>query len=198
MRQSFSLWVNWVLANTIGLATGLLLGYFVNSRIWFYPPLPDGLYLNLVDHYSMHKMVIIGAAIGLCIGVFEWLVIRRYISNAGLWIVASVLGWGIGVLIRELLSAQGEVFWIILAGIPVGIMQWLILRKTYYDIGLWAILSAIVNILIAIQIVPTPVFWPATGWWIYQSIFGLVRGAILGCVLVYLVGCPNQEELVDV
>ena len=71
------------------------------------------------------------ALIGASIGVCQWLVLRRRIHRAALWVLASILGWGMsGLVSGETISSQLDV--IALALLPptaASVAWWLLLDK---------------------------------------------------------------------
>ena len=40
--------------------------------------------------------VVSGAVGGAAIGILQWLVLRRQVSGAGWWVLASTMGWAVG------------------------------------------------------------------------------------------------------
>jgi len=85
-------------------------------------------------------------------GLAQGLVLRRHGFDAAWWIVATSLGWAVGILIAGSLifsldnSIQSnDVFrWIVpaafIAGGVVGIPQWVVLRRALPSVGWWWIL----------------------------------------------------------
>lgn len=132
------LWLWWTLASALGGAT---VGALEEGRFQFFATL---------------------VLTGPVIGVVQWLVIRRYIRAYGWWVVASTLGWCIGInfrfllvgilnpLIQSLWQEFGlwEVFWLSTVKEPVtltvyGASQWLILRCRLSHAGWWILASAV-------------------------------------------------------
>lgn len=74
-RYHVSAW--WIIFSTLGIAIGLGM---------------DAWYFGLVP-VSINGGIFIGAAVGLISGVAQWLVLRRSIQYAELWIGASVVSW---------------------------------------------------------------------------------------------------------
>ncbi len=74
----------WVLASTVGLPLGLALGGALGSAL---------------QSPSVQPIVVAPS-----IGAAQWLVLRRRVSRAGWWILASVLGWGGGAATAEALG----------------------------------------------------------------------------------------------
>ena len=110
------IWTQWVLATTVGWILGLVLGGEMG--------------------------------IGAFIGITQWLVLRRYFSGAGWWVLASGAGWiagwflitsglivppGAG-LINTMIA--GAVF-----GLTMGVAQWIVLRRWLKLASMWILLS---------------------------------------------------------
>lgn len=136
------LWLWWTLANALG---GALVGALENEGFQFFATL---------------------VLTGPVIGVAQSLVMRRYIRAAGWWVVASSVGWWIGINLRLLLGGMlnplvqslwhefgvGEVFWINTVKEPVtlvgfGASQWLILRRRLPRVGWWVVASAVRGVM---------------------------------------------------
>jgi hypothetical protein len=93
------LWLWWILASA---ASGAVVGALEEGGFQFFATL---------------------VLTGPLIGVAQWLVMRRYIRAAGWWVVASTLGWWIGINLRFLL---------------VGILNPLI-QSLWQEFGLWEV-----------------------------------------------------------
>ena len=136
------LWLWWTLASALGGAT---VGALEEGGFQFFATL---------------------VLTGPVIGVVQWLVIRRYIRAVGWWVVASTVGWYIGVnfrfllvgilnpLIQSLWQKFGlwEVFWLNTVKEPVtltvyGASQWLMLRRSLSRAGWWILASAVGGIV---------------------------------------------------
>lgn len=98
---------------------------------------------------------------GFVVGIAQWWVLRGYIQSAIWWVLASALGWFVGINLAivsgglfnaliELLFAVGElgeVFWLNVVKQPVilavfGVAQWLVLRR-HVQAGWWVLASAV-------------------------------------------------------
>lgn len=122
-------WVWWVLASTVGGATGFALSMTVLDL------------LSTQTRLAPEEIVIYGLFwVGM--GVGQWFVLRRHIPGAGLWIAASALG---GVL-----TGGGPVIWpnppnlvvvYIGMGTLLGALQWLVLRRGVRQAGWWLLAS---------------------------------------------------------
>ena len=78
-------WFWWVLASTVGYAVGNAAGMkVVQAVVGAAEPMAKGLVVGLAL-----AVVMTGAAVG----VMQWLVLRREVSGAGWWVLASIVGW---------------------------------------------------------------------------------------------------------
>ncbi|MEQ8462981.1 hypothetical protein [Coleofasciculus sp. E1-EBD-02] len=121
IETSCSVWLQWLLVTLLG---------FVASLFWIeIGERPD---INMIEG-------IIG---GTIIGFAQWLVLRRYLSSAWWWIIASLLGWGVMGL-----SSFGVIGWFAprtmrlfprlvygvvdgaTLGLILGMAQWWVLRQ---------------------------------------------------------------------
>ena len=113
----FVVW--WSLATAAGLVIAAALFLPINS-------LTDG---------PVHKGLA-GVAIGLGLGVGQWLFLRRRLDAAAWWIVATLIGFGLagaamGVGTTDELARRGltsEVVGFVL-GAAAGVAQWVVLRR---------------------------------------------------------------------
>lgn len=76
----------WILATAIGWRVAWQLA----RRLVPYPVT----YLDIV-----RLLLVLGVFIGAVVGVGQWLVIRTIVKRAWFWIIASVLGWAIGLFL---------------------------------------------------------------------------------------------------
>lgn len=86
----------------------------------------------------------------LMTGFLQYLLLRRYLPRAGWWIVATALGWPLGIAVVYL----GYAIWPVvlnanstwsamLIGAVTGLAQWLVLRRRVPRAGWWVLASAL-------------------------------------------------------
>lgn len=149
----FGLW--WVMATTVGWVVGFAI---CEAQKAFFASLSAD-----------------GAVIGISIGIFQWIALRQRINRAGWWILASVIGYGIGKLAGDAVTqsvsgAVGIGLSGATIGASVGIAQWVVLRRHVAQAGWWVPASAVA--------------W-AVGW----SIIGFAEEAAAGpTATTYLIG----------
>ena len=69
----------WFLASTIGFAAGKAAGDALTQSI-------PGIFGAVLD----------GAIIGVVLGLVEWLIVRKYSTQAGWWVLATAIAWAVG------------------------------------------------------------------------------------------------------
>ena len=136
-------WLSWVIMTNIGFFSGVGLGLFGGNLVE--PQIGE-----LLDKVIQNAVggFIIGAFTGLAQGI----VLARHQISLLAWIIATSLGWSIGIFIAGTLifsidnTIQSNDFfrWVIpagfIAGAVVGIPQWLVLRQRLSVVSWWWIL----------------------------------------------------------
>jgi hypothetical protein len=140
--------------------------------------------------------------IGALIGGVQWLVLRRWLSGAGWWVVASTLGMALGggAGLAASFAAGADVIqpWALaILGAPLGIAQWLVLRRHADRTGWWIPL----NVLALPVSFTAGLFasfslgfdWGPDAGTVFRLVslafFGVVAGALFGAISgVFLVG----------
>lgn len=144
-----------------------------------------------------------GAVFGATGGLVQALVLRRYISQPRLWILASALAWAclLGVLWawawawgwREPIRSI-ESIWGALGAVLVGTAEWLVLSRYVSNAHWWivaTILTWVVSRFIAFELWQTSFTFPLSWAWL---IAGLGHGAVTGGVLAWLLQQPKRLE----
>lgn len=144
----------WILATTVGWILGLVLGGELG--------------------------------IGVFVGITQWLVLRRFFSGAGWWVLATGAGWMGGwfiVVSSLILPPQSGLATSALSGgvlgLAMGLGQWLVLRRWVKLAGIWLLLSI-------------------SGWAIGltgllgSTLVGAVAGVITGFAFDFLLRFPRS------
>jgi len=79
LRQVMALSGWWIVATGIGLAAGLALSVALSGTSIDLPPL-----------------IVRAVLTGCLLGIAQWLLLRRHVAAAGLWIVVVTIGWALG------------------------------------------------------------------------------------------------------
>jgi hypothetical protein len=126
-------WPQWVLANAVGWGVGW-------SVAW-------------TSHELLSGQPVGGLFGGVCLGLLQWMLLRRQIPRADWWIWANAVGWGVGwgvavavgweAILRPMArgAAAGAAGWAAI-GIGVGLLQWMVLRGQSSRAGWWVLVSA--------------------------------------------------------
>jgi hypothetical protein len=131
----------YVFIPVLGLLTGLLQYLLLRRYLprmggWIATTILGWLLFAVVLGLSFLFSAILPSAlafvlIGGSLGLVQWLVLRRHVRRAALWILASVLGWGaLSLLTDGAISSQQEVLSVVfLPPIAGSIAWWLLLDK---------------------------------------------------------------------
>lgn len=170
-----SLWFGWLAASIagslLGWAGGWWLSYFVPGSV---------------------STAVIGLFFGLCLGVFQMLVLSAHLERSWQWIAATAIGWAAGfpagAAAAAALGLDGFRFGLLtggVSGIAAGILQWLVLRQKHLSAGWWLPASAFAwaSSLLYYQ--------PGISW--LGAYYGLLSGMVSGLALFWLVYRPAPE-----
>jgi hypothetical protein len=183
MNTGRGYWLAWFLASTIGYIFGAILGVSVAYGLFNRDP------FDAVMGFTL------GAVMGATGGYFQWVVLRERIAGAGVWGLASALGFGLAMGAMEATNASenyamavvliGSIF-----GVVSGILQWLILRRKVARAGWWLLANLLGSLVGAIAL-PISAAFGETGHWTlaiitFGLVFGTGNGAITGGALIWL------------
>jgi hypothetical protein len=82
----------------LGTMGGAVAAYMVGTAVGVYSG-------NLIAFAQLHIVVIVGfglvfvAALGAILGFAQWLVLRRHLTKASLWITANIVAWTVGLAV---------------------------------------------------------------------------------------------------
>ncbi len=200
MHAGLGFWLLWVLASIIGFT---LSGFLFHFPFGF----PAGANTSF-DPANAEVGFIQGALTGLVIGTIQWLVLRRLISRAGWWILATC--WGIAVAHAVGDSAPAPItLWVLalLCGAVIGSLQWLILRQLTSRAVLWVAANIVgwyLGLTLGMALAESTGLMALTGpdGWVKQhsvvgSITGIVIGVITGILLTWLVRHPLPQKVMQ-
>jgi hypothetical protein len=183
MNTGRGYWLAWFLASVMGYGMGAILGTAFASRL--FP----------VDTFRAANGITLGIVMGATGGYFQWVVLRERIAGAGLWGLASALGFGLA-LSAAIAAYTGEnyaVTGLLMAsvfGVAGGILQWLILRLKVPRAGWWLPANLLGSLVGAVAVPIAGILFDAGNWDLGVMTFGLLfgtgYGAITGAVLVWL------------
>jgi hypothetical protein len=187
-------WLWWVLASTVGLAVGMLVRPFAFYVVGAWLTWGGGIEVvfALDDVVALEvAFALSGALGGASVGIAQWLVLRRQVSRAGWWVLASSVGLAVGSVvgpdIMPDLSRAEPTFVVGIAqvalrgvqdGASIGIAQWLVLRRRVARGGWW-VLASTVGLAVGV---------------LFSVAAGVIYAPITGGVLVWLLRHPVTEE----
>ena len=160
------LWFLWLMAAAYGWGTAVEMTGLGEMSMYSSPPSIEAGYFGV-------------ALAGMLVGALQWLILRKKISGAGWWILASfgaalvfsLVVFGVGLAYKEEVWRVG----VGLLGPATGLLQWLILRREVRQSGWW-ILASTLGWGLGIPA------GEAVGW----NGLGAVYGALTGLALVFL------------
>jgi hypothetical protein len=190
-------WLVWVLASTVGYGLGAVLGI--------------GILITLRVPVSAGFPIFFGAIFGAIGALGQWTLIRRQISEAGLWIPFSALALMVAVTMTAGMSSGVSPDFnpfLILAGIYGllgGFLQGLILQKQGVPIGWWIVASVLGGLLggamdgSVVTAVETHEAWQIETtffsiWFRLGAPIGLGLGITTGAALVWFLRNPRIES----
>jgi hypothetical protein len=191
-QAGWGFWLGWVVASSVGWIVGAILGF--------------GLGLIIIgDDYGINVLRIIigyflvGATLGFGVSIMQWLVLRRRVSRAGWWVLASTAGFAVAVGGEgglQLGSSVERVAVLALGGAVTGILQWLVLRGKVSRACWWVLASTVGWALsIAVREVLTD---PGGGWNNGQSHARGSAGSGYGRSLSLAIATTRTRSLVGV
>jgi hypothetical protein len=207
-RVGWRLALQWTIANTAGWGIGFVFGFAAVGRFGEI----IGRALGPLGNES--GLVLVGAMVGTAaipVAAAQWLVLRRKIDHAGLWVLAGTVGWIIGLAIGWSASmalnespadpvhsaAMGAITGGI-GGAVSGAMQWLVMRQEDTPSALWLPASVIgwgAAFAVAWSMASLiSRFTDLVGTYAMIGIIvGCLGGAVTGIVLVWLLQQPPLE-----
>lgn len=140
---------------------------------------------------------VIFTLVGFLSGLLQFLLIRKFISKAGGWILATFLGWIIPFVIVKLLSLLDPTglyvniflavpFLLMLAGGVLGLQQWRVLKLQVRHAGWWILISGLAWGLTGLIIGST--ISETYDFWVLLLLPALATGLGLWLLLVWLPG----------
>jgi hypothetical protein len=167
----------WALATFTGSISGLFMGLVYFPLGWIIVALSEA-GIDIVRLYT-EKFVAalsVGIMTGLMIGLLQYLLLRKQIKYAGWWILTTVLGWVVGLIIAH--SSSDFVWVYMLSGALSGVLQFFILWHQVNSALLWTVANL-------------------AGWFI-GGVFGLfigpmIAGLITGFSMIWLLNSKGQR-----
>ena len=192
MNTGRGYWLAWFLASAMGFGVGAVLGGSFAYR--FFP----------TDTFDAANGITLGIVMGAAGGYFQWVVLRERIAGAGLWGLASALGFGSAMgapaaaNAAENLAMAGFLIPSVF-GLVGGILQWLILRRKVPRAGWWLLANLLGSLVGAISFPMAMAISETGNWGLAMMTFGLVfgagNGAITGAALIWLLRQSPSKDV---
>ena len=186
-RNEFGLWAGWTLATMLGMLAGFV---------------PPALIVGSFDLLLVRILVPLWA--GFLVGLFQWLVLHRYLTHSADWVLDTGAGWGLGfalgLVIIELIGGSflGTLIGYILFGIIIGLVQWPILRREVPSVFPW-VLASVAGWALGAYLAPVVLSLFVTGGavnpivssTVIAVVTGLVAGGITALALIWIARQPE-------
>ena len=173
--------IQWVVANIVGWLIGFALCEALQSFI--------------------STVLVDGLVIGSAVGIAQWLVLRRWMSPVGWWVLLSIVGFGVGKAFAEAVlpgastlpgyAATGAII-----GAAVGVAQWPVLRRHVSSAAWWvpATVVAWVAGWSAIGVAERAVDWPTLAVYAVGGVGAALAGIVTAIVLIWLMRTPRVSD----
>ncbi len=134
---AWRVWFLWLMAAAVGWGWGVYWGWFDGTEPKTLQSIPN----DILAGY-------LGLAVGgIVMGVLQWLVLRRHVTRAGWWVLASIgavavvggVVFGVGMVNPDLGWLGGASIF----GTVVGVLQWMVLRGQVRRAGWWVLVSTV-------------------------------------------------------
>ena len=196
-RLGWGFWLQWILASAMGMLAGLLWGLFTFVRTI---ELFDLTVTQIHALGPLLDLVFFGIGSGIGVGLLQWLVLRRRVSVACWWVLASTAA-AVGVA-RAVTQGNGQslqgygllLSWpgvVALGGAVTGTLQWLVLRGQVARAGWWVLVSTVGWVLVVAVATASDRVDGLLTWG--MPVAGAVLGAVTGGALVWLLRQPVPE-----
>lgn len=190
------LFVKWILLSMAGVGVAYLVVSLVN--------LPE----NVTSYYVF--ITVMWFLMGAVIGIFQWLVLRRWLKNSVLWIIVVGMGYVIAAYVSvpiilwdmyynlNLPYELGrpfqldEVIFGAVFGTIMGSAQWIILRNYFHRAGWWiagSLAGWTLGRLVG-ELIPFDWSWSGTGI-LYETVVNFIVAVVTGFVLVRILDRPQ-------
>lgn len=209
--EDYKLFLKWVLATTIGFVLGDV--YLTSLTFRF---VPTSLVESEFDWFGIMLGVAVGVATGFSVGIFQWLVLKKYFAQNWLWILATFIGIisgnfteGLMIVLTRNLPLTYIFIWssvvvnliiLFIAGLEIGLIQMIVLQKFLSKTWIWAITVAISWTIATVvgNDVVYPIFYPPFDYGfieyainpyaeiIIHGTSGVMFGVITGILLLWL------------
>ena len=185
----WAVWPLWVTASAVGS------GLVAFAYDWYQRTSRDG--------QSVPIVITAGLVILTLPAILQWLVVRRWVPQAGWWIGASAvgnflgffpIGWGINRLDPSPYASTVAVFAaFLLSGAVAGGMEWLVLRRWVWQAGWW-VLARSIGSYGAIYVFAFVTKGADVRFFLGGLTSGAASGVVAGLALALLLRNPKMKD----
>ena len=143
-RPGWRFWFLWMLASFGGAIVYLIV---VPPILNAFVPGGSGDAGPGVPAWEMSVIVIAAGQLsfGAAIGMAQWLVLRYFLAQIGWWVLASMIGYSIGMLAPWIVNRLEPGWWsglfaLLIYGAGLGLAQWIVLRVHFQRAVWWVAL----------------------------------------------------------
>jgi hypothetical protein len=151
-RPVWSFYLGWIVLSSLSVPIAYIFSIIILKVIT--NVVGDYVFVNGVRHITEDylAMYVLVPSISILTGALQYLLLRRHLSRMGWWVVVTVAGWILGILLIWLLRTLSRTdmtpnnldLIFLVMGSAIGSTQWLLLRQRL----------------------------PLSGWWIAASVLG--------------------------
>jgi hypothetical protein len=179
-QPGWRFWLLWTFFNALSWGLGWVVSFWIG---WGFASLA----LPLMGKTASDSLGwwTVGGLLGLWVGAPQWLLLRKRLPDARMWLLATVVGGVLGAELGWLAAPQVLQYgvgvetlgaWMV-TGLVVGVAQWLVLRRSVSLATWWAAISALCWVL------------AMAGW----PLGVIPASAISGAVMVWMLRHLTQE-----
>ena len=150
-KPQWSFYLGWIVLTSLGVPIAYFLSIIILKIITNI--VGDYVFVNGVRHIAEDYLAlyVLVPSMSLLTGVLQYVLLRQYLTRMGWWVLVTVAGWFLGVLLIALPSWLG---WtdtplnnldliLLVMGLAIGITQWLLLRCWLARAGWWIAANAL-------------------------------------------------------
>jgi len=130
-------WLGWMAATMVGLQLVVITIFFAFGKS--------------LDRYWWGELAAVSVA-GSALGICQWVWLRRRLSNGGLWILSTLLGWNLAWLLGKLpdwgaskptgvLSQVLELIRLLTIPLAFSLPQWFFIRRVFRQATWWWVVA---------------------------------------------------------
>lgn len=150
-KPEWSFYLGWIVLTALCVPIAYILSIFILKLIT--SMIGDFVYVNGVRHITEDYLVmyVLFPAVSLLTGAMQYGLLRHHLPRMGWWVLATVAGWLLGMLLIALPSWLGWMdtplnnldLILLIMGLAIGVTQWALLRRRLARAGWWIAATAL-------------------------------------------------------